>query len=708
MADFMVDIKGRINNTPLPDYKYLWPLFESVVNSIQSVEDSAITDGRIEIYAERQNYAQIALDLREARVAGVEMKPEITSFFSFSITDNGHGFTSDNYKSFRTADSSLKWKKGCKGIGRFLWLKAFEKAHIESNYQENNGWHKRIFDFTMDGIKPDENISDSDISENKTTVILEDFKSSYREKCPKSLDILARKIIEHCLIYFLSGKCPQIIIKDSMGESVNLNQYYESNIKDSLHQDHFNIDGNEFVIYHVKIHEGANAHELHLCANEREVRSINLDRLYPNLQRKILDETETGFFYCGYLTGAYLDSRVNISRTGFEFADEYQMDIVNDIPEKGLIDAAKSFIFAYLQEYIDEINIRKEKRVNDFVAHKQPQYRLLLNQRPNALNDIKPDLSDKELELALHAEVLKWDMDAKQRGVDIKSNMANDGVPEDEFMPRFEAYCKEVTAISKISLSEYIIRRKVILDLLEAAIEVKADGSYSNESQIHSIVCPMRYTSDEIGFEEMNLWIVNERLAYHNFLASDKPMRELPQIESQSKTRMDIAIFDEPLSFADKDSSFNTLTIIEFKRPNRDGLNKTDSDPIRQVLRYVQEIKDGKKRTAKGRPFGSVQNTAFYCYVIADLTDSMVESAKVSGLTVAPDGDGYFGYIPGFGAYVEVISYNKLLKDAKERNQVLFDKLFKASSREIIALLPDNNIARQDEISGKPILQNRE
>jgi hypothetical protein len=28
---------------------------------------------------------------------------------------------------------------------------------------------------------------------------------------------------------------------------------------------------------------------------------------------------------------------------------------------------------------------------------------------------------DKELELALHAEVLKWGMDAKQRGVGIKA-----------------------------------------------------------------------------------------------------------------------------------------------------------------------------------------------------------------------------------------------------------------------------------------------
>ncbi len=56
------------------------------------------------------------------------LKNEVTAFESFSIIDNGNGFTAENYKSFRTADSSLKWKKGCKGIGRFLWLKAFEKS----------------------------------------------------------------------------------------------------------------------------------------------------------------------------------------------------------------------------------------------------------------------------------------------------------------------------------------------------------------------------------------------------------------------------------------------------------------------------------------------------------------------------------------------------------------------------------------------------
>lgn len=40
-----------------------------------------------------------------------------------------------------------------------------------------------------------------------------------------------------------------------------------------------------------------------------------------------------------------------------------------------------------------------------------------------------------------------------------------------------------------------------------------------------------------------------------------------------------------------------------------------------------------------------------------------------------PDNLGYYGYNPKASAYVEIISYAKLLQDAKRRNKILFDKL---------------------------------
>ncbi|MCC8022348.1 MAG: hypothetical protein LIO46_00960, partial [Clostridiales bacterium] len=103
-----------------------------------------------------------------------------------------------------------------------------------------------------------------------------------------------------------------------------------------------------------------------------------------------------------------------------------------------------------------------------------------------------------------------------------------------------------------------------------------------------------------------------------------------------------------------------------------------------QVLGYVKDIKDGKAKKPNGRPFVNVGTAAFYCYVIADLTDSMKEDAVNAGLIITPDGDGYYGYNQTRGAYIEVISYDKLVRDAKQRNQVLFDKLFNPKVSEVL------------------------
>ncbi len=118
---FLFDIKGQLNTMRLADSKALWPLFEAVVNSIQSIEDSPNRDsGKIVIHAYRNSFTftQTAIGQNEA----------LERFESFSITDNGLGLNGANYTSFNTAYSTLKVKKGCKGIGRFLWLKAFDSV----------------------------------------------------------------------------------------------------------------------------------------------------------------------------------------------------------------------------------------------------------------------------------------------------------------------------------------------------------------------------------------------------------------------------------------------------------------------------------------------------------------------------------------------------------------------------------------------------
>lgn len=55
-------------------------------------------------------------------LTGVENEPQVTGFV---ITDNGVCFNEVNFRSFITFDTEHKEHKGCKGIGRLLWLKLF-------------------------------------------------------------------------------------------------------------------------------------------------------------------------------------------------------------------------------------------------------------------------------------------------------------------------------------------------------------------------------------------------------------------------------------------------------------------------------------------------------------------------------------------------------------------------------------------------------
>ena len=239
----------------------------------------------------------------------------------------------------------------------------------------------------------------------------------------------------------------------------------------------------------------------------------------------------------------------------------------------------------------------------------------MLNNKPTVYENIPAGLTEEKLELELHKHTQKWETEIFQKGKEIDNRIKNNIYNTADYMTIFNEYCESLSELSRVSLAEYVTRRKVILELLAKTLELNEKGKYNSEASVHSIICPMRVTSDEISFEEMNLWLIDDRLAYHDFLASDKPMKSLPVLESDIDKRMDIAIFDQALSFsADKDT-LNSISIIELKRPQRNDLADDDKNPINQVLDYVADIKSGKVKKSNGRSFGSVNNTAFYCYL---------------------------------------------------------------------------------------------
>src|SRR5690606_20735128 len=93
----------------------LLPLFEALVNSIQAIEEGSATQpGIIHINLVRSPQRELGLD-------GQTSMPPV---LDITVRDNGIGFTNGNFESFNFAHSTYKEKKGGKGIGRFVWLRA--------------------------------------------------------------------------------------------------------------------------------------------------------------------------------------------------------------------------------------------------------------------------------------------------------------------------------------------------------------------------------------------------------------------------------------------------------------------------------------------------------------------------------------------------------------------------------------------------------
>jgi hypothetical protein len=237
--------------------------------------------------------------------------------------------------------------------------------------------------------------------------------------------------------------------------------------------------------------------------------------------------------------------------------------------------------------------------------------------------------------------------------------------------------------IKKSDLASYVSHRRVIIDLFEKAIERDEHGRYVREELIHSLIIQMRKDSSEIPMESCNLWLIDERLAFHNYLASDKPLKSIPITASGDGKEPDICVlnvFDQPILVSEGTRlPPASIEIVEIKRPMRnDAKAGEDHDPIEQAIDYLERIRQGGVKTSTGRPIPSLQNDAIpgFCYVLADLTPSFEKRCRIHhNLKRTSDGQGYFGYKDNVNAYVEVISFDRLVNMAKERNRAFFDKL---------------------------------
>lgn len=275
--------------------------------------------------------------------------------------------------------------------------------------------------------------------------------------------------------------------------------------------------------------------------------------------------------------------------------------------------------------------------------------------------------SNEEIEIRLQEEKLIQEIQIKQDVTRLLAESNSASLKENVYN-----IVGKISETSKNDLIHYIALRRNILDILDKSLQVDDTGSYNSEAVVHDIIFPRYGDTDSTPFEEHNLWILDERLNFTNFVSSEG------QLNGNNSDRTDLLVFDKRILFRGDNETSNPVTVFEFKRPQRDDFvnPSTKEDPVSQIVRYVNKIRAGEYKTPEGRKILIAQNTPFYGYVICDLT-SKVEKwlHDEKNFTPMPDSLGWYDWIGNINLYIEVLSWDKVLKDAQLRNKIFFQKL---------------------------------
>lgn len=383
------------------------------------------------------------------------------------------------------------------------------------------------------------------------------------------------------------------------------------------------------------------SHFVHFIAHDRTVHSHKID---AKLGLKYFGPNEDRVFHA-VLTGDFLDRNVNQERTKFVFEDAILDRIVNEV--------CTPHIEAFLAEPLTALRLDQRTRVKA-IAESYPSVAFgdvdeLQKKIPSG------ELNDDAIFGHLSRERYRRDQRQAEKIRTVLERLKEPSVDVHTFASAIEAASKAIEETEQKSLAEYIVRPKVVL---------------------HSFICPLRVNTLGDGTRKVvpaashDLWIIDERLTFAQYFSSDEEFQNLSSAV-ESDERPDVLIFDHVHGLRQTDDPSRVL-LVEFKRPGRTGY-ADDENPQHQVERYVRRLLEGGKLDVRGRPIKLKDDTVFYCFIVADIVGKMDDWTYSRDRTA--DGRGRF-YQPrsGFKGSIELIAWDTLLNDARERNQAFFDR----------------------------------
>jgi len=641
------DPEGRIKNLSLaPNAKNaLFPLFEAVMNSIHAIEDrfgkDQISKGQIDIEVIRSD----------------------DDCVGYWITDNGIGFHDNNLASFKLMDSQAKAKIGGKGVGRLIWLKVLDKIPLTSTYLESGEAKSIAFDFTIQDPVSGIQVSDGSAEAVGTQIKLSPYKSEYATQLPKKAVTVANRILAHFISYFVNITHPTIRVIDGSGAIDLFEQFANSVKRDADYEFDLEVAGETsaftvhcFLLPKAISDDEKSSNALYLGANGRAVKRYDMD---PVIGLKAIDGK---FAFLGYVESESLNGSANDTRTEFSLSDDELDEIV---------DLAKAKVKVFLAPEIEQIRT-KQSGIVKALRYEHPRFLSVPGTETEVASTLHLATNTRE---EIFVELSRKSLRTYEKRKNTFKKSVSKKLPD--IQKAAQDYVLTLRQESISSLAEYVMKRKLVLEVFEQSLSFKDGGEVSEyEAVLHDIICPLKSTSQDLDYDDHNLWIIDDRLAFFSYFNSDMPMADQVATPENPKNRPDVSVFDLGLGFHNDDKA-TPITILEFKRPKHPNYT-LDKNPITQVRGYVEDMrKAGFAMKYDGTPLRSIDDSSpFTCHIIADISPSLKAVMKSLGPFHQRAGtNSYYCWDAAYSIFIEISSFHDVLESAKARNRAFFERI---------------------------------
>lgn len=508
IASIVKDLQPiRINNV----------VFEAITNSLQANAD------KIKI-----KFIQNSLDI-----------PEVERYIDkIEIEDNGDGFTKDNTNSFKTYRSTHKKHLGAKGIGRFLFLKLFERVTVQS-LDKNI-----IFSTTKDII-----INEETKKSEFTKIILDNPHNEFT----LNFKNFQQDLKDHFLPFFkLSDKEILITFYKNDEELYTINS---RDIPKFIH-DSFKVGKHDFNIDYVLNDENINNYDGFYCAGDRVI--IKNSELDSKIKLKAFKDVK--IFYL--ISSEYFNQNVTDERDEFKIKPvQKNQDLFHSLSWKEIMSALTDKIKAICKD--NNINI-------DEIAKKH------LLSSIEQMPFLGYYLRDNNNENALSSEAL---ISNAKKAFDEDKKFLRDNNSK-----RNEEYQIKLSIVTQTELAEYIFDRQKIIDRLK---ELTSDDSL--EKEIHNLFME-KYTKDENNsYKSNNLWLFDDRFMTYDKVFSEAQLKNIFPDLIDNIARPDIISIVSNTFEKDK---ITDIVIIELKRPSE---KITPAEAQRELRSYADYINHSRQ-----------------------------------------------------------------------------------------------------------------